>query len=354
MLASLQAFAERQPRPARLLLAFGLGLLVFGLSFYWQSTGNLGDLDQVLVGARAMAQGRDPYAVVGPGREFQWLWRLYYPGTAMAMVLPLTLLPAVLARALFVGVSAGLLAYAITDRGWYLLPLLMSAPFVGSLQAVQWTPLLTAAWGLPALAWVWVAKPNFAVPFLLARPSRRAILALLLGGGLIFGISLLLDPGWPARWLPIARHAAFLRPPVAALLGGPLLLLALLRWRRPEARLLFGLACVPQTIALYNTLPLLLVCRRRLETMVLALLSWVVTGLQVWLVDLPRPLEWRYQAVMGANVLLLYLPALWIVLRSPGTPVAEVAHDAPSRASGEEAGKEMAAGATSPGSGHGA
>ncbi len=308
---------ERTAPGARQRLAFAaaLGLAVFGLSFYWQGKGNLGDLDQVLFAARALLEGKDPYALIGRGREFHWAWPLYYPGTAMTMVVPLTWIPPVLARALFVGVSTALLAWAVTGRGWQLAPLFLSAPFIGSVEAVQWTPLLTAAYGIPVLAWVWVAKPNFALPFLLARPSRRMVVALALGGGVLLAISLLLDPDWPARWLPLTLHAEYVRPPIAALLGGPLLLLALLRWRQPEARLLLGMACVPQTIANYNALPLLLVARTRLETMVLALLSWVVTLVQMVLVALPRPLDERFTWIMGANVWLMYLPALWIVLR---------------------------------------
>lgn len=320
------------PRSQRLAFAAGLGLLAFALSFYWQSRGALGDLDQVLFAARALLQGRDPYALIGHGREFPWSWPLYYPATAMTMVAPLTLIAPALARALFVAISSALLAWAVTGNGWELAPLFLSAPFLGSVQAVQWTPLLTAAYGIPALAWVWVAKPNFALPFLLARPSRRMLLALFLGGGALLAASLYLEPDWPARWFAIARHAEYVRPPILTLLGGPLLLLALLRWRQPEARLLIGLACVPQSMATYNALPILLVARKRLETLALALLTWVQTVVSLVLVALPRPLDERFTWIMGANVLLLYLPALWLVLRrreatpSPeGAAVAETA-----------------------------
>ena len=41
------------------------------------------DFDQVWAGARALWEGKDPYAVVGPGREFGWNWPLYYPLPAL-------------------------------------------------------------------------------------------------------------------------------------------------------------------------------------------------------------------------------------------------------------------------------
>ena len=55
--------------------------------------------------------------------------------------------------------------------------------------------------------------------------------------------------------------------------GGPLILLALLRWRRPEARLLVALGCIPHTTMLYEALPLFLVARRWQEGVLLAALS---------------------------------------------------------------------------------
>ena len=53
------------------------------------------------------------------------------------------------------------------------------------------------------------------------------------------------------------------------------MLLAILRWRRPEARLLIALACVPQSMLLYETVPLFLVPRTFRESALLVALSYV-------------------------------------------------------------------------------
>src|SRR5687768_5911229 len=69
------------------------------------------DFDQVWAGARALWQQKDPYLVVGPGREFPWRWPLYYPLPALIAVAPVGLLPIVAARALFAALGAALLAW---------------------------------------------------------------------------------------------------------------------------------------------------------------------------------------------------------------------------------------------------
>ena len=82
-------------------------------------------------------------------------------------------------------------------------------------------------------------------------------------GRLLVGLCFLVWPGWVPEWLAsVARtpHKSHLLRP-----GGFLLLLALLRWRRPEARLLAVLSLMPQTTALYEALPLALAAERKVE-----------------------------------------------------------------------------------------
>jgi hypothetical protein len=57
--------------------------------------------------------------------------------------------------------------------------------------------------------------------------------------------------------------------------GGFVMLLALLRYRDPDARLLLGLALVPQTGLAYEALPALTVARTRAEAAFLALMTHV-------------------------------------------------------------------------------
>ena len=64
-----------------------------------------------------------------------------------------------------------------------------------------------------------------------------------------------------------------IRPPLLYW-GGPLMLLALLRWRRPEARLLAALSCVPHTPELYESLYLFLVPASMWQGALLAALNY--------------------------------------------------------------------------------
>ena len=61
--------------------------------------------------------------------------------------------------------------------------------------------------------------------------------------------------------------------------GSFLALLCLLRWRRPEARLVAALACVPQTPMLYEAVPLFLVPRTVFEAATLVVLSFAAMTL---------------------------------------------------------------------------
>ena len=205
-----------------------------------------------------MLAGTDPYALVGPGRALAQKAPNYYPATAMIAVLPLAWLELELARAVFFGLSAGVLAFAATRDGYARMPMFLSGSFMLALLSQQWAPLLTASLFLPAMAWAYAAKPNIGLALFAARPTRAA-LAWAAAGAIVLGAaSLALRPSWPAEWVAIARSAPHIRALVRHP-AGPLVLLALLRWRRPEARLLVALACVPHSTLFYEALPLLLV-----------------------------------------------------------------------------------------------
>jgi hypothetical protein len=99
--------------------------------------------------------------------------------------------------------------------------------------------------------------------------------------------------------------------------GGPLTLLALLRWRRSEARLLAALACVPQSTVMYEGLYFLLFPRTIRGVMVFTLVSWAGAALQgrIAAAAASTPaLQWYVGNVL---VVLFYLPALVMVLRRP-------------------------------------
>ena len=314
-------------RRERLLLAAAVAVVSAVLVVVVTAHGRgLNAFDQLWVGARAMLAGTDPYALVGPGRALAQKAPNYYPATAMIAVLPLAWLELELARAVFFGLSAGVLAFAATRDGYARMPMFLSGSFMLALLSQQWAPLLTASLFLPAMAWAYAAKPNIGLALFAARPTRAA-LAWAAAGAIVLGAaSLALRPSWPAEWVAIARSAPHIRALVRHP-AGPLVLLALLRWRRPEARLLVALACVPHSTLFYEALPLLFVVPET-ERQVRALwaLSWIGTLVQIVLVFLPGyDFFGDHVYVVGELMLaLVYLPCVILVLRRPNVAPADL------------------------------
>ena len=273
------------------------------------------DFDQVWAGARALFQDKDPYVVVGPGREFGWRWPLYYPLPALVIVSPLGLLPVLAARAAFAGCSAALLAWAITRDGWSRLPIFLSVSFLVTMELGQWSALYTAAFFLPALGVVGIAKPNFGAA-LGAASSRTSSLTWILGGAVVLlAISQFLQPGWFAAWIANLRSAPHFKPHVLRPLGF-LLLLAALKWRRPEARWLLALAIVPQAPSFYDQLLLTVVCLTSRESLIFAV-STIVLFFYVGF-NTPQPDYESWGRLVGNGTLwICYFPALLMLLRRP-------------------------------------
>lgn len=269
------------------------------------------DFDQIWLGARALLHGKDPYEGISRG---DFPWPLYYPIPALFFGLPLAGFPLPVARVFFGAATAGLCAYAIFRWRPFAWPLLCTGPFVYALQRGQWSPLLVASVFLPALGAVLSAKPTIGAAVFAYRPTRAAVT-----GCFALGlIALIWYPDWPVRWIESGRGTHHLVPP-AFLPGGWLLLAGLLRWRRPEARLLGVLALVPQTSSMYELVPLGLIPRNRREALVLALAFNVLYVATFTLHGRPlTPADIGPDYFPGTwipTLVLAYLPALWLVLR---------------------------------------
>jgi hypothetical protein len=279
------------------------------------------DFDQIWAGARALWQGKDPYAVVGPGREFAWKWPLYYPLPALLVVAPLGLLPVLAARAVFSGCSVVLLAWAVTRDGWYRLPIFISVSFWVAVELVQWSTVYTAAYFLPFLGLVAAAKPNHGLALAAGSRSVRALVFMATGAVVLLLVSVLIQPRWHEPWLANLREAPHFRAPIMRPLGF-ILILAALKWRRPEARWLLALSLVPQAPTFYDQLLLAVVCGSRRETLAFAV-STVVLFFYVGF-NTPQPdyLSWG-RLVGNATVWFCYFPVLAMLLRRPNEgPVA--------------------------------
>lgn len=278
-------------------------------------------------GARMLMEGANPWnaaawaasgglhAAEGVAWRIQLADPLFYPMPALLVWLPLALLPYVVATTVFNGVSAFLFAFALTRMGLYRAFLCGSMPFFIAMRFGQWSPLLATAMLMPALGWLLLAKPNLGLPIYLAQPTVAATVGCL---ALVL-IPTLVAPWWVGDWFrnvtqEVGRSAP--HPAPVRMFGGwgILLLAGLLRWRRPEARLLVGMACVPQLPYWADQLPLLLAARTRRE--VLGVVEVTLLGMVIWLgfyagrgdpVHTMRPL----------SILCTYVPVLIVVLRRP-------------------------------------
>jgi hypothetical protein len=310
--------ARSLSRTARALIvalagAFSIIVIAFDV---WHNPSGPTDFDQIWYAAKAVRAGLDPYVVIGPtGSMFHWDFPFYYPMTAVVVVMPFSFLPLIAARMAFAAISSALLAYGIVSRGplWRLL-IFASAPFLMASGSGQWTVLLTASLLIPALGVVYPAKPNLGAAYFVGQSHLRP--RLWITAWLLIGATSFLVGGmWLPSWLAAVRTAPHFRPYVMHL-GGPLLLLALLRWRRPEARLLAALAVVPHTTMIYETLPILLMAERRIECMGLVLLGGIAFVMQHLYVHGPDDATyiWKFGNV---TLWLMYFPALVMILRRP-------------------------------------
>lgn len=272
------------------------------------------DFAQVWYAARALLAGGNPYDIVGAGRTFQWPFPLLYPLTAVITAVPFAAIPLRWADAVWTVIGGGALLWALTrDRLWTpRLWVFASLAYFEAVHLAQWSPLLTAAALMPSLGFLLAAKPTLGAALFAAFPSRGA----LVGTFVIIAASIAIFPSWPAFWLRSLHATGHMSAPVMHLrAGGPLLLLALIKWRRPEARLVAALACVPQTTLLYEAVPLFLVVNRGYEGLGLAILT-IVAGL--WPVP-PQTADYNLSLWATGDVMVigLYLPCLLVVLTRP-------------------------------------
>jgi hypothetical protein len=268
-----------------------------------QAKGVISDWDPTFAGTLALLHGQGPYAAIKVPPWPNWL---LYPLPALLLTIPFTAIPLVWARGVFAAVGTGAFTYVVTRRGRWTLYFLISGAMLWSWVDVQWAPLLIAAALTPALSWMLAVKPTTGFALWSGWPNRIAVI-----GGLAFvGVSLLVRPGWIPEWRDAVSHtphmASLFRP------GGFLLLLGLLRWRRPEGRLLACLAVIPQTTALYETLPLALLCRTRPQAAAFASLTMVAHLLFQLGPQGAWPIGAEYQ--WWVLLVLVYLPGLALVL----------------------------------------
>lgn len=305
------AAGAAMPPGRRAVAAIVIGLCAAYLA--WPGVGVVGasDFNQLWYGARALLDGGSPYTAVGPGRAFNWPFPLFYPLPAVLVAVPFTVISPEGASMLFSGIAAALLVWVLTRDAPYRLAAVLSFSFYYAAAISQWSPILIASVLIPSLGFLLVVKPTIGLALWLYKPHWQAVA----GGALLLLASMVVRPEWPMEWMQTFGAGGHIRGPIT-MLGGPLIFLALLRWRRPEARLLVALACVPHTTLLYEALPLFLVPASWTQSLVLVALNWVA---QIVVITLQPYASLADRARMSAtvSVALLYLPCLIMILRRP-------------------------------------
>lgn len=281
--------------------------------------GRVSDFDHLWLAARLLFDGQNPYPLMGTGRAYDPGFYLTYPASALVALSPIAALPLTVARIVFVGGSAALLCWGLTRDGWWRVAIFVSGPFFNAAGVAQWSVLVAAAFLIPKLAGIVAVKPTVGFAVLSSTASQRDQLVALLVAAALGAVSLLMLPSWPTDWLSSLKLVDHVLPPIAHIaVGGPLVLLAALRWRRPEARLLAALACIPQSTVIYEGLYFLLFPATPRGVLIFTALSWIPYFIQGWLVDHAlRPGELVHWKMGNVMVLFFYLPALFMVLRRP-------------------------------------
>lgn len=242
-----------------------------------------------------------------------------YPLTAGLFALPFLRLQPEVAAGLFWGISSFLLAFGLTRNGYARLLIFLAYPYWAGILTVQWSPVIAASAFFPLLLPLTMAKPQVGLPVFLTRLSRTGIAACV-GVGVL---SLAVLPRWPLLWLRQAGNYQHFFP--LLVLPGPLLALALLRFRDRDAWLLFLSAIMPQRW-FFDSFILWLIPRSRREIAWTVFFSW---GAGIWRwYHIPH----SFTEVGRWTVIFLYLPMLVVVLLRKQTSGVQESEDIPARA----------------------
>jgi len=262
-----------------------------------------GDFNWALHLAQRLVAGKNPYDT--PLEQ--------YPLPAAFAALPFLRVAPEIAGGLFFGISSALLALGLTRDNYVRLRVFLAYPYWAGVLTAQWPAIIAASAFFPLLLPVTMMKPQVGVPVFLTRLSRRGLLACVFVAALSFAVL----PNWLGVWLRQTHYYDHFIPMLV--FPGPLLVLALLRYRERDAWLLLFASIMPQRW-FFDAFTLWLIPRSRRELVLTSLLSW---GAGIW--------RWYHQPltfteVGRAVVLFLYLPMLIVVLArrtSPSAPVTD-------------------------------
>jgi hypothetical protein len=277
-------------RPLFLVLALGF-VLGFRLLLYVWMPDRHTDFDLLYNAAVQLIRGENPYPIA-----------MRYPLPAVLVAVPFTAIPLGPARLIFDVLVGWAFVYALWRyRGTFAILAVLSGAYLFAMLNGQTTPLMLAASLIPALGFLLAVKPNTSAALWLARPSRMAVL----GVSAFLLLSLLVLPSWPLNWwTALQQDNTDLVPPVLRPFG-LVLLLAALRWRSPEGRLLLAIAFIPQNALPHELVSLALIPANLVEMGIYVAGSWIAVAVAADQTAATWP------ATLGA----VYLPMLYLVLR---------------------------------------
>jgi hypothetical protein len=290
-------------RPLFLVLALGF-VLGFRLLLYVWIPDRSSDFDLLYNAAVHLIRGEDAYPVAS-----QWFT---YPLPAVLLAVPFTAIPLGAARLVFDVLVGWAFVLALWRyRGTFALLAVLSGAYLFAMLNGQTTPLMVAASLVPALGFLLAVKPNTSASLWIARPSRMAVL----GVSAFLVLSLVILPSWPRDWWrALLQDNTDLVPPVLRPFG-LVLLLAALRWRSPEGRLLLAIAFIPQNTLPHELVALALIPGNLVEMGIYVAGSWIAVAVVADQMHLSHSIpEWTaasWPATLGA----VYLPMLYLVLR---------------------------------------
>lgn len=299
------------------IVALGIGIIAWLKQLQLPAFQVAGDYTFHWRAARALLDGHSPYEVIQAVGGYPWNDTYRYPLPAALMVLPLAWLRVKISAAAFLALSSGILAFAITREGFHRLLAFASVTFIFCFSGAQVTPMLMGSALLPALGGLLITKPNIGLALFAGWPNRYAAI----GAIALTLISLGMRPHWPIEWLEAVRaHTAaegnYTSP--ISMIGGPLVLVAVLRWRRPEARLLLGMTLVPQSFFFYDQFPLALIPRSRREYTVFGALTVAALVIARRLIPTPEvSIAATTHTVATVFLYTMFLPCLIMVLLRP-------------------------------------
>ena len=234
-----------------------------------------------------------------------------YPLPAVLLAVPFTAVPLSLARPIFDVLVGAAFVYALwRHRGPYALLAVASGAYLLAMWNGQTTPLMVAAALVPALGVLMTVRPNTSAALWVAWPSLRTLVA----ASLVLVLSLLALPSWPWDWwLALPQDHTPMMPAILRPFGF-ILLLAALRWRLPEGRLIFVMAVIPQTTLPYELVPLALIPANRLEMAIYVAGTWIAVAAAEGFHLSESMATWNARG-WPVTLCAVYLPMLYLVFR---------------------------------------